>query len=298
VPVTAPADRRFLRAQVKPGRRHSPWRRWILAARIVAAGGLLLGAGAWCAFTVLRAPALRIDRIAVGGTDHLSSGEVLALLDGLRGRNILFADLEAWRQRVLASPWVADVTMRRALPRSVEVRIVERRPLAISRVGGELFLVDEQGQVIDEYGPRYTEFDLPILDGLTAGTGDAAAEVNRRRAGLAARLLHDVRRKPELAKRISQVDVSDPRNAVVIVDQDTARVRLGEDHFIDRLQSYLELAADVRAQVPAVDYVDLRFGERWVVGAQKTTAAAAHAAPAPAATVAAAPARRPGTTNQ
>ena len=77
-------------------------------------------------------------------TEHLSNGEVLALLDGLRGRNILFVDLEAWRQKVLASPWVADATMRRALPRPCEVRIVERRPMAIARVGGELFLIDEQ----------------------------------------------------------------------------------------------------------------------------------------------------------
>ena len=61
--------------------------------------------------------------------------------------------------------------------------------------------------------------------------------------------------------------MSDPRNAVVIVDQDTARVRLGEEQFVERLQSYLELAPTLRERVPAIDYVDLRFGERWVVGA-------------------------------
>ena len=294
MPVTAPADRRFLRAQVKPGRRHSPWRRSIVFARIVVVAGLLLAAGGWCAVTVLRAEALRIDHLAVRGTVHLSNGEVTALLEGMRGRNILFVDLEEWRQKVLESPWVADVTMRRALPRTVDVQILERHPLAISRVGGELFLIDDEGGQIDEYGPRYAEFDLPIVDGLAAGTGKDAA-INQQRIGLARRLLQDFRRKPELAKRISQIDVSDPKNAVVIVSEDGARVRLGEAQFADRLQSYLELAADVRAQVPAIDYVDLRFGERWVVGAQKT---AVGVQPAPASTVASAPARRPGTTNQ
>ena len=154
--------------------------------------------------------------------------------------------------------------------------------------------------VIDEYGPRYAEFDLPILDGLTAGDG-RRGRGGQPSGGPAWRpgCCTTSGAKPELAKRISQVDVSDPRNAVVIVDQDTARVRLGEDQFVERLQSYLELAADVRAQVPAIDYVDLRFGERWVVGAQETTVAAARTAPAAsAATVAQAPARRRGTTNQ
>jgi cell division protein FtsQ len=289
MPVTAPADRRFLRAQVKPGRRHAPWRRWIVLARLLVAACLLAAAGWWCAVAIVRAPALRVDRVSVSGTRYLSNGEVLALLDGLRGRNILFVDLQDWRQKVLASPWVADVTLRRALPGSVAAQVVERQPLAISRVNGELFLIDQSGSVIDEYGPRYAGLDLPILDGLVPPTGPESA-VNERRVTLASRLLHDLQTKPDLAKRVSQVDVSDPRNAVVIVDQDTARIRLGEDQFVERLQSYLDMASELRVRVPDIDYVDLRFGQRWVVGAQKTAA--------PAATVAAAVPRRPGTTNQ
>jgi len=267
VPVTAPADRRFLRAQVKPGRRSAPWRPWLRLARHLILFAAVTGAGCWGAVSVLRAPAFRVDRINVIGTQRLSSGEVLALLDGLRGRNILLVRLDDWRRRVLASPWVADATLRRSLPGTVEVRILERHPIAIGRVGEVLFLVDEHGDEIDEYGPRYADLDLPIVDGLARGTAtDAGA--NERRARLASRLLSDMRTRPDLARRISQLDVSDPRDAVVIVDQDTARVRLGDERFAERLQSYVDLAAALREQVPAIDYVDLRFGERVYVGSQ------------------------------
>jgi cell division septal protein FtsQ len=153
------------------------------------------------------------------------------------------------------------------------MRIVERRPIAIGRVGEALFLVDEHGEEIDEYGPRYADFDLPIIDGL-AREDEPRAGVNERRMDLASRLLHDVRRRPDLARRISQLDVSDPRNAVVIVDQDTTRVRLGDERFVERLQSYVELAPSLREQVPAIDYVDLRFGERVYVGSQTGVAPA------------------------
>ena len=88
------------------------------------------------------------------------------------------------------------------------------------------------------------------------------------RVQLASRLFNDVRTRPDLARRISQVDVSDPRDAVVIIDQDTARIRLGDERFLERLQSYLDLAQTLRAQVPAIDYVDLRFGEP-VIGQKK-----------------------------
>jgi cell division protein FtsQ len=214
-----------------------------------------------------------VAHITVTGTQHLSTGQVMALIEGLRGQNILLVRLEDWQRRVLASPWVADATLRRSLPGTVEVRIVERHPIAIGRVGEELFLVDERGDEIDKYGPRYADFDLPIVDGLARG-GAQDAGANERRAQLASRLLGDVRTRPDLARRISQLDVSDPRNAVVIVDQETVRIRLGDERFVERLQSYVDLAQALREQVPAIEYVDLRFGERVYVGSQAGVAPA------------------------
>ncbi len=271
--VTAPSDRRFLRAQVKPGRRASRWRPWLRLCRWGLLFAAVAGAASWLALAVANTPALRVDRIRVTGAQHLSTGEVLAALEGLRGRNILFVRLDDWRRQVLACPWVADATVRRSLPRTVEVRIVERRPIAIGRVGEALFLVDEHGDEIDEYGPRYAEFDLPIIDGLSRRGGQESG-VNDRRVQLASRLLRDVSSRPTLARRISQLDVSDPRNAVVIVDQETTRVRLGDERFAERLQSYVDLAEEYRSRVPAIDYVDLRFGERVVVGMQPGATAA------------------------
>ena len=271
--VTAPSDRRFLRAQVKPGRRPSRWRPWLRLCRWGLLFAVVAGAASWLALAVANSPALRVDRIRVTGAQHLSTGEVLAALEGLRGRNILFVRLDEWRRQVLACPWVADATVRRSLPRTVEVRIVERHPIAIGRVGEALFLVDEHGEEIDEYGPRYAEFDLPIIDGLSRG-GEQERGVNDRRVQLASRLLRDVSSRPALARRISQLDVSDPRNAVVIVDQETTRVRLGDERFAERLQSYVDLAGEYRSRVPAIEYVDLRFGERVVVGQQPSAVAA------------------------
>jgi cell division protein FtsQ len=270
VPVTAPADRRFLRAQVKPGRRHRPWAAWLRAARTVAAA-VMVSWAVWTGLTWAAASgALRVRKVEVSGNTRLSDGEVLALVDGLQGANILAVDLEQWRGRLLECSWVQDATVRRALPATIEVIVAERAPLAVGRIGEELYLVDARGAIIDEFGPRYADLDLPILDGLDTGApGDATDE---RRAALAGRLLDELRPHPELAARVSQLDVSDPHNAVVIVDQDTARIRLGEERFLERLKSYLEMAPSLRERVPAIDYVDLRFGERWVVGSQQARA--------------------------
>ena len=134
--------------------------------------------------------------------------------------------------------------------------------MGIARLRDDLYLVDQGGTIVDQFGPNYAEFDLPIIDGLTSAPRDGDTLIDDSRAALAARLLATLASRPDLAKRVSQVDVSDVRDAVVILKDDTALVRLGEDAFVERLQAYLELAPTLRERVEDIDYVDLRFDER------------------------------------
>jgi cell division protein FtsQ len=211
---------------------------------------------------VVESSLLQVDRIVVVGNERLSSGDVLALLDGLRGENIVRTDLAGWRARLLASPWVRDASLRRSLPSTVEVTLWEREPMGIGRITGGLYLVDERGAVIDEYGPKYADLDLPIVDGLATGRPGSSGEPDEGRAALAARVIQALQPRRELAKRLSQVDVSDARNAAVILAGDSAVIYVGNEQFLSRLQRYAELAVALRERVPEIDYVDLRFDDR------------------------------------
>jgi cell division protein FtsQ len=272
--VAVPADKRFRRAHVRPARPRRNWR--VLAVRtirvVVIAAALLFGIYRG-ADLVAQAHVLQIERFVVHGNDHLSTGEVLAVLGGLRGQNLLRCDLDSWRQRLLSSPWVRDADLRRLLPSTVEVVVSERRPIGIGRIDGQMYLVDERGAIIDEFGPQYTEFDLPIIDGLSAPSDGTITDGVR--ADLAARVIAALRAKPDIARRLSQVDVRDPHNAAVILSGDVAALHLGDRQFLPRLQSYLELAPALRERVADIDYVDLRFpGRMYVRPAGKTMAGA------------------------
>jgi cell division protein FtsQ len=262
MPVSAPADRRFRRAHVTPARKRS-WRlSWWTLARIGALVVPVVFGMYRVVHVVLAADALRVSRITVRGNERMSRGEVLAILDGLRGHSMVTADLESWRQKLLNSPWVADAAIRRVLPGTLTVAISERRPMGVGRIRDVLYLVDQQGAIIDEYGPNYAELDLPIIDGLAGASNASGTLVDETRAALAARVMADLHQRPDLAGRISQIDVSDPRDAVVILKGDTALVRVGEDRFVERIQSYVDLRPALRDRVPSIDYVDLRFDER------------------------------------
>lgn len=262
-PVAIPADRRFHRAHVKPTRRRGVVRTalWPVGKYLLTIA--ILTFAAYRGFLAMSdASVLRIDRVMIRGNARMSAAQVQSALGGLRGHNIVFTDLNEWRQRLMAAPWVRDVAFKRTLPSTIEVSISEREPLGIGRVKDRLFLVDERGSLIDEYGPQYRELDLPIIDGLQPMDRLSEGPMIDPRGELAARVILALKAKPAIARRVSQLDVSDAHNAALIVDNDPALIYVGDDRFLARLESYLGLASALRERVAGIDYVDLRFDDR------------------------------------
>ena len=99
--VAAPSDRRFRRAHVKPGRRKRHWQARLRALLVYATLGLALSYGVYRTSSVAAAAhLLRVDRIVVRGNSRLSRGEVLAVLNGLRGESLVWTDLDRWRSAI------------------------------------------------------------------------------------------------------------------------------------------------------------------------------------------------------
>lgn len=261
--VSTPMDRRFRRARVKPSRRRWPKGLGLRALKFVVLPAVCLFVLGRLWMSVVGASTLRVRNIAVVGNGRLPTGQVTALLEGLSGEPILSADLVRWRERLLASPWVADAHLRRRLPSTIVVNIAERTPIAIARFGGELYLIDEHGVVMGEYGPEYGDLDLPVVNGL--GVVRDGSATDRTRVDLAARVIESVKAAPALAKRLSEVNVSDEHNAAVILTGDRALLHVGTDHFVPRLVAYNDMSAAIRQRVPEIDSVDLRFEDRMFV---------------------------------
>jgi cell division protein FtsQ len=272
--VKALPEKNFRRAKVRPSKKRAgalSWLSWRMARSAIAIA-IVSYAGYRATNLVLHASALQVRRISVHGNVRVSSGEVQAIIDGLRGSSILTADLPRYRRRLLESPWVADVAMRRVLPSTVEVFVSERRPMGLCRLGPDLYLVDAQGTLIDAFGPQYAEFDLPIIDGLVRPPSSGQPTIDEKRAELAARAIDAIAARRDLAQRISQIDVRDAHDVVVLMQNDPALLHLGEERFLERLQAYVDLAPALRDRVPEMDYVDMRFDDRVYVRPAKPNA--------------------------
>ena len=95
-PVAAPADKRFRRSKVSPGRKR--WRpSWWMVARVGAAT-IVVGFALYATLGfVLASEALTVTRITVQGNQRMSRGKCWTAR-GAVGGGIVTIDLESWRR--------------------------------------------------------------------------------------------------------------------------------------------------------------------------------------------------------
>jgi hypothetical protein len=121
---------------------------------------------------------------------------------------------------------VADATLWRRLPGTIDVELRERVPMGIARAGTDLFLVDAAGTVIDEYGPRYADCDLPIIDGIIVTPVSATAILSTGRAASSSRLMSELR-GPSLQAGVAELTRATSTTCVIL--EATGGDSLGRD---------------------------------------------------------------------
>jgi len=211
--------------------------------------------GLWAGYSrVMANERLKVGRVDVRGSHFLSEGEIRELMGPAVGENILVLDLEALKTRLRASPWVADATVRRTLPDTIEVQIRERVPLALAEADG-LYLMDAEGTLIEVYGPRTAAFDLPIVRGLARTTGDA----RRDRAQRAGALLDDL---GDLAGEVSEVQVDENGDLRLVLKGRGEILKVAAPPYRKQFLTFLSLRGELAERVPRAEYFDLRFRDR------------------------------------
>lgn len=220
-------------------------------------GGILVLALAalWAGYAkVMASDRLKVGHVEVRGSRFLSEGEVRELLGPAVGENILGIDIDSLKGRLRSSPWVAEATVRRTLPDTLQVEIRERVPVALAEADG-LYLMDGEGTLIELFGPRTAGFDLPIVCGLSGIDGDA----RRDRAQRAGALLRDL---GDLGSEISEVQFDEKGDLRVGLRGAGEVLRMGNPPYRKKLLTFLGLRSELAQRVPNTEYFDLRFRDR------------------------------------
>jgi cell division septal protein FtsQ len=132
---------------------------------LVAVGGLVT-AGRHGYHWLTHSPRFAVTKVEVHGEARLTEDAVRARLPFAAGANIFKIDTGDAEAALAADPWIAKVTVKRRLPHTVVVDIVERRPAVVVAAEG-LYLADASGRPFKVADVTAGEGQgLPIVSGV------------------------------------------------------------------------------------------------------------------------------------
>jgi len=265
-----------------PGPRSSWWRPESMLGRVslgvaiaIVLGGLATG-GYFIKTSIDRDARFRIagaDNIEASGLNEVTRAEMLPVFGEDIGRNIFFVDLAERRRQLEEIPWVERATVMRLLPDQIRVTVVERHPVAFARQGQQFGLVDANGILLamSPSAMARNHYSFPTLSGIDARDPQTSRKA---RMELYLRLLAELDSSGQkLSEQISEIDLTDPEDARVTMQDDDTLLHFGEDHFLDRYQRYKAHIAEWRQQYPKLAAVDLRYDQQVVLEMAKGTSA-------------------------
>jgi cell division protein FtsQ len=266
--------------ELRPSKREAPRGRWWRptgkAGRVFLALGVLtvLGGVAFLGITLKtyldRDPRFHIAgaaNIQATGLTQVSRAQMLPVFGEDIGRNIFFVPLNERRKQLEQIPWVEHATVMRVLPDQIRVALVERQPVAFTRVRQQIGLVDGEGVLLSMPAAAMAQhhYSFPVITGIDPG--DPAAS-RKARMAVYGRLMSELDSAGQhLSQQLSEVDLTDPEDARVLMPEQGNDIlaHFGQEHFLERYQRYKTHIAEWRQQYPNLAAVDLRYDQQVVL---------------------------------
>ncbi|QLC23320.1 FtsQ-type POTRA domain-containing protein [Parasphingopyxis sp. CP4] len=141
----------------------------LLAAMVIAASMMLRlpQMAAWQVGEGIGRLGFTVERVEIQGIDQMERLPVYAVALDQPSMAMPNVDIVEIRDRVEALSWVQSARVSRRLPDTLVVSITERRPTAIWQHDQQLYLVDAEGEVLEEV-PLDAMPDLPLIIGPAA----------------------------------------------------------------------------------------------------------------------------------
>lgn len=215
------------------------------------------------AFAVnLSAHNLNVNDIQVSGNYHLSKADVIKDLNINRDTSLLTLELNIVDARLRSNFWIKEVSLRKQMPDTLMIRIKEAAPKALLYLNGRAFLVEEEGNMLEEVMDEGTAF-LPVIR-------SESAEKNKKGIQEALQLIDALDKKGILSSRESVEIMINSYGPDMVVDGSV--IKVGYGNYMEKLARWEELEPEV-AKLGPTSYIDLRFRDRVIVKPMQTESA-------------------------
>lgn len=254
---------RFLRpsdvARLRRNQRRIQAGRLLIILRNVGLVATIAGVAFWAWRHTQSDARFAVGTIEVEGLVHTPRASVDAITSQYSGLNLFQIDLQRVERDLGGLAWVRKIDIEKKLPDTLRIRITERSPIALSRIGDSIRYVDEEGVPFADLSPAVGDDDLPIVS-------DAAGDELKRTVALLRTLRASDR---ELYQRVSEIWPIAPRGFAFYDRQLGAVVYANADDLSAKYRNlHAVLVADHN---PRIAYADLRFADRLIVKPLETS---------------------------
>jgi len=229
---------------------------------LVVMGGLIVGAMYLYDYATT-AESFAITSVELRGLTRIEPGDIEAMLEDLKGQNIILAPLNNCEARIEAHPRVKLVSVRRVLPDRIVCEVEEREPVAL--IFTDRFMEVDQSAMIMAEDDYAALLDLPIITGLESEEVRPGRISKSRDLALALHALELCRTLGDgLVEDISELSVS--RNGITIKSlSNDCSIVLGHEDYEKRLKKYFFLRDTIKDRDREPRLIDLRFNDQIVV---------------------------------
>ena len=234
-----------------------------LAAAICA--GIYFGARVGMRRFFFENPDYRLTMIDMQTDGTLQRDQVLKIAGLREGENIFQVNLAHVHRVLQQLPQVDEVEVLRKLPGEIDIRILERKPIAWMTSEKQIadpfqsniaFLIDARGVLMKEKKLLPEYLGLPLITGCTSESLESGKIVESVEAKAALELLRlSAGSFMQTRFQIREIDVS-KGYCLVVTDKNHTRITVGFDHLekqIQRLEQFLVYADDSRREIETVN---------------------------------------------
>lgn len=231
---------------------------WVTVVSLIAVTGYEIYG------VVARTTFLKLERIEINNLKRLTQDEILAQSGVKVGDGMLGLSLNTIGDQLGKNPWVAKVKIRRYMPNTLIIEIVEREPVAIANMG-YLYYVDTNGDVFKPLtvGDR---LDYPVITGVNEEdlTRDPAGAKVALKEALA---LMDLLRQGTALKLndVSEIHYDKGFGFTLFALNRGIPVRLGTGDLPGKMQRLARIYPQLQEQMASLEYIDLDYNDKIIV---------------------------------
>ncbi|MDX1924822.1 MAG: FtsQ-type POTRA domain-containing protein [Rickettsiaceae bacterium] len=184
-----------------------------------------------------------LENVVITGQNNIKNEDILNLLNADRGTPIFSINLEGVKKDIEKNPWIKSALIERKLPNTIIINLTEREVEAIWQVNKELFVIDQDGEVLK----NITSEKYPNLIHVVGQDANIYAS----------KLVEDLNTEPILAKKIINAVRFGQRRWDLNL-HDNINVKMPQDKFLEAYKYLADMEKENKLFGNKIKTIDLR----------------------------------------